>query len=260
MITLDDVIKTYGKIPELDSFKRPLFVGPHPDDIEFGCGALISKFKDLKTPVTYVVVTDGGAGSNDPNITAMTMKEIRKEETKKAAAYLGVYQIEYLDLEDGGIFSIEDVIRKLAPVVLKYNPDIIFAPDSRLKSECHSDHIKTGEACRRLTQIISHKEALRRHQVDINGYNSFPDNITLALYFTDEPNKKVFISEKNLEEKINSLLLHASQMNDASTGLLLDYFKLKALKLGEGHGLAEDYQVLVPLTQHVYSEGLHYEN
>ena len=260
MPTLDEIIKAYGQIPELTQFKRPMFVGPHPDDIEFGCGGLISKLKELNVPVTYVIVTDGAAGSNDPSITSKMLADIRRQETLAAAKFMNVENVEFLDLEDGGNFEIEDVIKKLAPIILKYNPDIIFAPDSRLKTECHSDHIKTGEAVRRLTQIVSYPESLRRHQINVDDINSFPNNITLAFYFTDEPNKKVEISENNLNEKIQSLLLHQSQMQDPSIGLLLDYFKLKAIKLGQGlnSGLAEDYQVLVPLTQHVYAEGIHY--
>lgn len=260
MPTLDEIIKAYGQIPDLTSFKRPMFVGPHPDDIEFGCGGLISKLKELNVPVTYVIVTDGAAGSTDQSVSASMLADTRKNESLKAAEFMNVKNVEFLGLEDGGNFTLEDVMVKLAPMILKYNPDIIFAPDSRLKSECHSDHIKTGEAVRRLTQIVPHPESLRRHNINISGISVFPNNITLAFYFSDDPNKKVEISENNLNDKIQSLLLHTSQMQDPSTGLLLDYFKLKALKLGEGlsTGLAEDYQVLVPLTQHVYAEGVHY--
>ena len=258
MPTLDEIIKAYGQIPELDTFSRPMFIGPHPDDIEFGCGGLISRLKELNTKVTYVIMTDGGAGTNDPSITPEMMKEIRHKESINAANFMNVENVEFLDLEDGGNWSKKDAIKKLAPVILKYNPDIIFAPDSRLKTECHSDHIKTGEVVRRLTQIVPHPESLRRHDVNIEGVTEFPQAITLAFYFTDEPNKKIMISENNLNEKIQSLLLHESQMQDPSTELLLNYFKLKALKLGEGKGLAEDYQVLVPLTQHVYAEGINY--
>lgn len=260
MPTLDEIIKTYGQIQNLETFNRPMFVGPHPDDIEFGCGGLISKYKELNIPVTYVIVTDGAAGSNDPSITAQIMAETRRNEVLKAAEYMSVKNVEFLMLEDGGDFTLEDVIKRLAPVVIKYNPDIIYAPDSRLKTECHSDHIKTGEAVRRLSQIISHPEALRRHNINIDGVESFPGNITLAFYFSDDPNMKVEISETNLNDKIQSLLLHTSQMQDPSTGLLLNYFQLKAMKLGKdtSTGLAEDYQVLVPLTQHVYAEGIHY--
>lgn len=260
MATLEEIMRTYGKIPELSTYKKPMFIGPHPDDIEFGCGALISKFKELNTDVTYVIVTDGAAGSLDPSITAEMMANTRKEEALNAAKFMNVNNVEFLNLEDGGSFNEEDVIQKLAPVILKYQPDIIFAPDSRLKTECHHDHIITGEAVRYLMQIVPHPESLRRHKVNVDNVETFPVNITLALYFTDEPNTKVEVSENNLNEKIQSLLLHTSQMQDASTGLLLNYFKLKALKEGSGTstGLAESYQVLIPLVQHVYMEGIHY--
>lgn len=258
MPALEEVLKAYGQIPDLTSFQRPMFVGPHPDDIEFGCGGLISRLKELNVPVTYVIVTEGGAGTTDPNITPQMMAEKRKQEVKNAAEFMNVKSIEFLELEDGGSWSIEDAIQRLAPVILKYLPDVIFAPDSRLKTECHSDHIKTGEAVRMLTQIVPHPVAVQRHNISAEGVNEYPANITLAFYFTDDSNTKTEISEKNLQEKIQSLLLHESQMQDS--GLLLEYFKLKALKLGEGTttGFAEDYQVLVPLTQHVYSEGIHY--
>ena len=260
MPTLEEVLKTYGQIPELTAFKKPMFVGPHPDDIEFGCGALISKLKELNVPVTYVIVTDGAAGSMDPSVTPEMLKETRKKETLNAAKFMNVSNVEFLDLEDGGNFVAEDVIQKLAPVILKYQPDIIFAPDNKLKTECHHDHLVVAEAVRYLMQIVPHPESLRRHNVNIDGITNFPANITLALYFTDMPNKKVEISENNLGEKIQSLLLHTSQMQDASTELLLNYFKLKAMKEGENTstGLAESYEVLVPLTQHVYMEGIYY--
>lgn len=260
MPTIEEIIKQYGQIPELTTFKRPMFIGPHPDDIEFGCGGLISKYKQLNTPVTYVIVTDGGAGSNDVDVSAEKMVEIRKIESIEAANFMNVKDVEFLGLEDGGIFYIEDIISRLAPIVLKYNPDIIFAPDSRLKTECHSDHIKVGEAVRRISQIIAYPIALNRHNIDTSGINHFPNNITLAFYFSDDSNVKVEISENNLSDKIQSIMLHKSQMLDPSSELLINYFKLMAIELGEGFnsGLAEEYQVLVPLTQHVYARGIHY--
>lgn len=258
MPTLDEILKTYGQIPDLETFKRPLFVGPHPDDIEFGCGGLISKYGELGTEVVYVIVTDGAAGSTNPDISASDLAKTRRVESINAADFLGVSNVEFLNLEDGGCFSVQDIIERLAPIVLKYNPDIIFAPDNRLKTECHDDHIKTGQAVRRLTQIISHPEALRRNHISIDGVKVFPNNITLAFYFSDDTNKKVMISEKNLNAKIEAIKIHYSQNSDPSSELLLNYFKLKAIKLGDGKGLAEDYQVLVPLTQHVYAEGVHY--
>lgn len=259
MPTLEDLLKNYGQIPDLSSFKKPLFVGPHPDDIEFGCGGLVSKFKELGASVTYVIATDGGAGTTDPSITPEMMANTRKQEVLDAAAFMGVKNVEFLGLEDGGDYDVTEVIRRLAPVVLKYCPDVIFAPDSHLKTECHADHLKVGEGVRRLMQIAPHPESLRRHHVNVDGFSEFPGNMTLALFFTDDANAKVEITEKNFGEKMQSLMLHTSQMQSSETELLMMYFKMKAEKLGQGTdtGLAEDYQVILPIMQHVYSEGIH---
>lgn len=260
MKNLDELIKTHAKIPSLLSFSRPVFIGTHPDDIEFGCGGIISKFKELNIPVTYIIVTDGSSGSNDPTITAEMLKKIRKKESINAAKFMNVSNIEFLDFPDGGLFEVEDIIQKLCPVLLKYNPDIIFAPDSNLSTECHADHIKVGIATRYITQIVPYPEALKKHNINIENITGFPNNLVLALYFSENPNIKIEISEKNLNEKIQSLNLHKSQIKSPSIELLVNYFKLKAKKLGEdtNTGLAEEYQVLVPFTQHIYSEGFDY--
>lgn len=257
MPELKDIIKTYGQIAPLTSFKRPMFIGPHPDDIEFGCGGLASKMKENDISVTYLIVTDGAAGGSLP---ASKMKKLREEESIEAGKYLGVENVEFCELEDGGPYSIDDAIKAIVPFVLKHQPDIVFAPDSRLRTECHPDHIKTGEAVRQLLKLVPYPESLRRRGIDIEGINAFPSDITLALYFSDDSNIREEISMKNLEDKINALMCHRSQMEDESTGLLLNYFRLKAQALGSqsSTGLAEDYQVIVPLCQHVYAEGIHY--
>ena len=258
---LETILATYGTIPPLTSYKRPMFVGPHPDDIEFCCGALVSKMRDNNVPVTFVVATDGAAGGA-AGLTPSEVKNIREAESRKAAQFLGVENIEFCELEDGGDYSVSDAIRAITPLVLKYKPDIIFAPDPKLKTECHPDHLKVGEAVRRLVKLVPYRESLKRHGINVGGIEEFPDNITLAFYATDDANIIEEVSAKNLEDKISSLMLHESQMQDPSTGLLLQYFRFKAAALGAASstGLAEDYQVLLPLVQHVYSEGIHYNS
>ncbi|MBQ8995640.1 MAG: PIG-L family deacetylase [Oscillospiraceae bacterium] len=260
MPTLHEIIQMYGAIPPLTSFKRPMFIGPHPDDIEFCCGGLVAKMVEAGVPVTFVVATDGAAGTSDPNITAQMMRDIREEESRNAASFLGVKNIEFCRLEDGGPYSVEDAMRAIAPFVFKYQPDILFAPDPKLKSECHPDHLKIGEAVRRLPKMVPYPESVRRYGLSTEGVEVFPSAITLAFYASDDANVVEEITAEHLETKIHSLGLHASQMEDDSTELLLTYFRLKAMELGKctSSGFAEDYQVLVPIVQHVYSEGIHY--
>lgn len=260
MPALSDIIRTYGAIPPLTSFKRPLFVGPHPDDIEFCCGALVSKMTKAGTPVTFLIATDGAAGTDDPSVTPQMLADIREKESLAAAGSLGVKNVEFCRLEDGGPYSVEDAMRAMAPVILKYQPDIIFGPDPKLRTECHADHLKIGEAVRRLPKMVPYPESLRRYGISTEGIESFPSDITLAFYATDDANTIEPVKPEDLEAKIRALYLHASQMQDGSVDLLMNYFRLKAMELGKESptGLAEDYQVIVPLCQHVYSEGLHY--
>ena len=262
MPTLDDIIKAYGAIPELSSFKRPMFVGPHPDDIEFCCGALVSKYTRQGTPVSFLIATDGAAGTDDPELPPEKLKETRQQESVFAAAYLGVGNVTFCELEDGGDYTVTDAMKAIAPHILRYHPDILFVCDPKLRTECHPDHLKIGEAVRRLTKIVPYPVACKRHGIDIEEISSFPSDITLAFYASDDPNVIEAVTPEDLERKITSLSYHVSQTNDPSTGLLLTYFRLKAMKNGEktDTGLGEDYQVIVPLCQHVYSEGIHYND
>ena len=147
-------LRKYIKIKDLSTFKNPLFIGPHPDDIEFGCGALISKLKEKNADIHFVIVTDGAAGSKDPKIDSKTLKQIRTSEAKEASSYLGVSTIDFLEFMDGGSYETEDVIKKLCPYILKYKPDIIFSPDPNLSTESHIDHLKVSSAFRDASQEV----------------------------------------------------------------------------------------------------------
>ena len=260
MPELIDIIRAYGAIPPLTAFRRPLFVGPHPDDIEFCCGGLVAKMTEAGIPVTFAVATDGAAGTGDPGVTPEMMRDTREKESRAAAASLGVARIEFLGLEDGGPYTVEDAVRALIPLILDVQPDIIFATDPKLRTECHPDHLKIGQAVREAVKLVPYPVALRRHGISVEGVSRFPSDITLAFYATDDANTVEKIGERHLNAKFAALALHASQMQDSSTDLLLSYFRLKAMELGRNcpSGLAENYQVLMPLTQHVYSEGIHY--
>lgn len=255
---LEEVIKEYASIPDISDFKNPLFIGPHPDDIEFGCGALVSKMKEKGATIHFLVVTDGAAGSADPTMNPKLLANIRKEESITSAKFLNVDTIDFEDLEDGGTFTSEDVLKKVTPYILKYKPDIVFAPDPRLRSECHHDHIEVGTGVMYALQIVGYKEALNRHSIDTSNVTEFPRNIFLAQYFTDDPNKYVEVSEKNLNDKISSLTLHKSQLSSPESELLIKYFMLKAMKEGEAINtkLAESFKVIHPIMQHVYSDSL----
>ena len=52
---------------------RALVVAAHPDDIEFGCAGTVARWVQEGAHVAYCLVTNGAAGSSDPEHDAGTV-------------------------------------------------------------------------------------------------------------------------------------------------------------------------------------------
>ena len=89
------VLKLAAPVPRLTEFKRYLFIGPHPDDIEIGAGASAAALAAAGKHVSFLICTDGRYGlENAPaGTTPEELIEIRKAESIAAAAVLGVRDV-----------------------------------------------------------------------------------------------------------------------------------------------------------------------
>ena len=120
-----------------------LAVGAHPDDVEFGCAAVLIKEIAKGSAVKLVVLSRGEAG------TAGT-PEIREAESRAAARLIGA-DIEFLDF--GGDCNLEYTIAnglRIAAEIRKTKPSIVLAPHTQENQ--HPDHVVVGklvrDACR----------------------------------------------------------------------------------------------------------------
>ena len=100
-----------------------LVVIPHPDDAEGWCGGTVARWIKDGAEVHYVLCTDGGKGSDDPQMDPQQLAVIRENEQLEAASVLGVKDVVLLrhpdgELEDTGEFRKEIVraIRRLRPI------------------------------------------------------------------------------------------------------------------------------------------------
>ena len=84
-------IKLASPLPELDSFNRYLFIGPHPDDIEIGAGATAAKLAESGKAVAFLCCIDGRYGS--ASVPPEELIPIRQDEAKASAAALGVSDV-----------------------------------------------------------------------------------------------------------------------------------------------------------------------
>lgn len=138
-------------IPGRDEPYHILVTAAHHDDIEFGVAGSVARWiRDEKATVTYVIITDGGSGSNDPDIRRQQLVDLRREEQMQAAAIVGVSDVRFLDYPDGALQATLDlrrdvtrIIRETKPYrVVCQDPTTVIAHGSYIN---HPDHRAAGE-------------------------------------------------------------------------------------------------------------------
>jgi len=125
--------------------EKIIVFAPHPDDETLGCGGTIAKRIDEGYEVIIVIMTDGRHSylemlgiTKDP--TPNELKEIRKEELKKATRILGVPEenLIFLDFIDGTLMSnMNELDEKITEILSKIRPVEVYFP---YKSDYHPDH------------------------------------------------------------------------------------------------------------------------
>ena len=73
--------------------------------------------RDEGATVTYVIITDGGAGSNDPEMTREALVELRRAEQDEAAARVGVSDVRYLGYPDGCLQATLELRRDITRII-----------------------------------------------------------------------------------------------------------------------------------------------
>lgn len=123
-------------LPESSSI---LAVGAHPDDIEFGCGAVIARETQAGGTAHFVVCSRGEAGTNGT-------PALRSNEAEMAAHKLGA-TIEFLDL--GGDAHMEykvSHVLAVAAIIRRVQPRSVFFPTT--VENQHPDHYVVGRIVR----------------------------------------------------------------------------------------------------------------
>lgn len=148
--------------PEQAGRLRYLVFGAHPDDIEFGCGAVIAKEARAGRAAHFVVCSQGEAATNG------TPRQ-RIAEAKRAAALLGA-TVEFLDLGGDAHFERKAAhVLKLAAIIRRVRPVAVLAPT--VVENQHPDHAVLGRMVRDAARVARYggvKELKRaaRHAVE----------------------------------------------------------------------------------------------
>lgn len=173
-------------------FQRPsrehvvLAVGAHPDDIEFGCGAALLRYREEGCRTYGLVLSAGEQGGSGSKAAE------RIGEARRSARVIALTEIAILDFPDTRLHTRKEDIRKaIEEKMSELQPDIVFTHTSL---DVHTDHKTafeaTREAARGACTILCYEnpntppEFNPDYYIDIDGY---------------------------LEDKIAALSLHRSQ-------------------------------------------------
>jgi LmbE family N-acetylglucosaminyl deacetylase len=130
--------------------QRVLVITAHPDDVDFASAGTIATWTDAGLEVSYCIVTDGDAGGFDPKVPRSAIAGIRQDEQRKAAAVLGVTDVEFLGYPDGRLVVSFELRRDITRVIRRTRPDrvLVHSPQRDLRDVygSHPDHLAAGEA------------------------------------------------------------------------------------------------------------------
>lgn len=159
-----------------------LAIGPHPDDIEFGCGGTLWRYGRSGNELFLHILTDGRVGG-DP--------AIRKQEQERASKILEVKRVFWAGYHDTELEDGRHLIQTIENVVLTVNPDIVLVNSPE---DSHQDHRTAAHATIAATRNV--KEVL------------FYESPTSMNFMPD-----IFVDITDiLDEKVKLLELHASQV------------------------------------------------
>jgi LmbE family N-acetylglucosaminyl deacetylase len=182
-----------------------LVFGAHPDDIEFGCGAVIAKETRAGRPVHFVVCSRGEAGTNG------TPAE-RTAEAEKSAALLGA-TLEFVELDGDAHLELRSAhALKLAGLIRHLRPGLVLAPT--LAQNQHPDHWRLGQLVRDAARLaryggLAELKHLPAHAIgQLLFYAISPDAEP-----KDVPPVLIDVSDAEIIQAwTNAMEAHASQM------------------------------------------------
>jgi LmbE family N-acetylglucosaminyl deacetylase len=192
-----------------------LVVVAHPDDIEFSCAGTVSRWAQEGAQVTYALLTNGAAGSSDPEMTRERLASLREAEQRAAAKVVGVDRVEFLGYEDGLLEPTLEVRKQVVRLIRQVRPEVVVATDPTTRYFGsyinHPDHRAAGEVT--LAAVIPGSDT-RLAYPELLDEGLEPVKLTgLWLMMNAEPNLVVDVSDF-MDRKLESLRCHVSQVGD----------------------------------------------
>lgn len=219
-----------------------MVVVAHPDDAEFMVAGTVAKWAKAGCEVTYVIITKGDKGSDDPEMTSERLTVIREAEQRAAGGVLGVQNYEFMGYPDGYLQHTLELRRDVARLIRKYRPHVLltFDPTNRFFSDNyvnHPDHRVAGDVALDAT-FPTARDRLTFPELLMDGYEPWKVR-QVWLSGSEKTNVWVDISD-TIELKKQALLKHPSQLGEDVIGFADEM--AKAAGEAQGMPFAESFR------------------
>jgi bacillithiol biosynthesis deacetylase BshB1 len=183
-----------------------LAIGPHPDDVELGCGGTLALLSAAGKRTGILHLTRGEAGTRGT-------AEERVEEARGAAAALGAEMVEFLDCGDGALrtgLAEEDA---LIEALRTYRPEMVLGPPPQ---DRHPDHGRSHQ----LVEAASFYAGLASRKTEREEHNEPHRPAAVFHYMQHDIFEPRFIVDVTSawEAKLEALAAYESQLHQGGSG------------------------------------------
>lgn len=223
--------------------KVVLGIVAHPDDLDVGAGGTMAHFAANGAQIHYLILTDGGKGSDDEHITSQQLTEIRRQEQRDALAILGGHGVTFLDYPDGELEISQALKKDIVKEIRTVKPDVVVTLDPTLVYSAklgiinHPDHRAAGQATLDAVFPLARDHLTFPELLD-DGFHPHKTPTLLLINF-DQGNFYIDITD-TFETKLNALAAHASQFKNVHESTWLKDMATQQGALG-GYPLAESF-------------------
>jgi LmbE family N-acetylglucosaminyl deacetylase len=229
----DQKLEIVTEVPD-----KAMVVFAHPDDAEISSGGVVARWIAAGCEITYVLCTNGQAGTGDRSLTPAQLARKRADEQRAAADFMGVKNLVMLGYPDGELEDTRAFLGDVVRALRQYRPHTVFVHDPyRTQGFQHRDHRMAGIAT---TDAVYPYARDHLHFADqITGEGLEPHRVRELWYWgMDQPNVIVDVTD-GIERQIAALIRHESQVpgfNIPAGQTIGDRVKKNAAEHADGYG------------------------
>jgi LmbE family N-acetylglucosaminyl deacetylase len=200
--------------------ERALFIYAHPDDVDYAAAGTAAKWARGGSQLIYVILTDGNAGSHEPDMTKERLGMIRRAEQQAAAAVVGARECIFLGYQDGLLEPTLALRKRLVRLIRTHRPEAVVCGDPRryFSGNTYINHPDHRAAARAAVEAVFPAAEMNLLYPDMlaEGLTGHKPN-TVYISTWQDPDTYIDISE-TIDLKIEALRQHKSQMGDRDPG------------------------------------------